>query len=164
MEFWTSTREQFGWRQWPDVVQGLLGFCESSHGSVLLVSDRPDEEIESLLATVGLVRQLAGKDVSIVVASPHPSEEWLGPLKECGIDHVWVIDRSTRPKADRLDGPGKLEAPRAICPALHVRTGERLTLSVCGRHGDRMVLARHHLERWCLGRNEDCPHWRGDDR
>ncbi|MBE0616330.1 MAG: hypothetical protein IH608_00195, partial [Proteobacteria bacterium] len=34
------------------------------------------------------------------------------------------------------------------------------TLSLCGRHRDRMVLVVRHLERWCLGDHETCPHWK----
>lgn len=81
--------------------------------------------------------------------------------KSFGVDQVWVIDRSHSHRNERLLHSRVLDASDRICPALHTRTGEGDSLSVCGRRSDLVVLARHHLDRWCLGHNQECPHWRG---
>jgi hypothetical protein len=57
-----------------------------------------------------------------------------------------------------------VELGGGICPELHAKHEQEVTLSVCGRHKDRMVLARHHFDCFCLAKKEDCPHWQGGPR
>ena len=159
MEFWTRDDNQGWWKEWPDALQGLASLS-ASHVEVLLLSLKPDAELSALIATVRLVRKLVGRAVTIIIASPHPSDEWLRPLKEYGIDHVWLVQRPGAEAQRRGIFARLLEIDNGICPALHSRTSNGTTLSVCGCHSDRMVLARHHFDRWCLRSHRQCPHWR----
>jgi len=161
MEFWTRPDGRTGWKQWPDEVQGLAALLEGKRVGVLLVSDRPDDELKSLTAVVRLLRRLCGGSVSITAASPCPSRAWIESLKESGIDHVWVIDRPRPPGETRLRKPELVESPAWVCPALHARTSRGTAASVCGEHCDRMLLSREHLDHWCLGNHAACPHRRG---
>ncbi len=149
------------WKEWPDAVQGLAALPVSAPAEVLLLALQPDRELPELLAAVRLIRERAGSPVRVVAASPHPSGEWLGPLWDVGVDAVWWIERpgTRKPQANRVAGRPQ-EVRGEVCPALHSRTQDGVTLSVCGRHGDRMVLAARHLERWCLRHHVECPHWK----
>lgn len=159
MEFWTRDDDQLCWKEWPDAVQGLARLPASRLAQVLLFSLEPDAELPSLVATVHLVRKLVGRAVTLIIASPHPSEEWVRPLRESGIDHVWLVERPGSEERVRSAPTPVQEIKSRICPALHSHTSARTTLSLCGCHQDRMVLARYHLERWCLRGHEQCPHW-----
>lgn len=161
MEFWTRNPKQPFWRQWTDAIQCLCGLGDTENGSLLLITDRPKCELGCLVATAGMVKKLAGDAISITVASPYPTWEWITRLKDCGIDHFWTVQRTNGLKRRRIDVSRGLETGPSLCPALHVQVDGQITLSVCGRHCDRMVLARHHLERWCLSHHTECPHWQG---
>ena len=161
MEFWTRKKECRKWRWWPDVVRGLAGIGREEPAGVLLVSQRPLEEMDCLMATLRVVRRLARNGVSVEVASRHPSDSWILPLKQAGVDRVWVLGPAAA-SAGNHPGPGCLtEVPEHLCPGLHARPAGGAELSVCGCHRDLMILASHHLQSWCLGRYPDCPHWRG---
>ena len=162
MEIWTRQEGELGWKPWTDMLQGLASLSRPWAGAVLLVCESPDVEMTSVLATVSLIRRLTGPTTAVIVGSPHPSKEWLTPLAGAGIDQAWILDGHIGGSHSPGDRVGEPAVAANICPALHSRTAEGTTLSVCGRHGDRMVLAHHHLHRWCLGRYLDCPHWRGE--
>lgn len=161
MEVWTRTADQLGWKEWPEPVQGLAWLSDHPVVEVLLVALNPDEELPELTAAVRLIRSTAGTSVRIIVASPHPSEEWVRPLQEIGIDHVWWVARPRPRRVPRHEMTARARGIEgSVCLALHTATEHGVTLSLCGRHRDRMVLAPHHLARWCLDGHETCPHWK----
>ena len=159
MKFWSKSDDQPCWKEWPDTMQGLASLPASRIAEVLLLTLEPDAEVSVLVTTVRLVRKLVGPAVTIVVASPYPSEAWLRPLKEASVDHVWLVERPGRERLGRGEPERVREIGSDICPALHSRAEAGSTLSVCGCRHDRMVLARHHLKRWCLGAYQRCPTW-----
>jgi len=160
MECWTRKDDSTGWRQFADALQGLNGLDPNELSSILLVSDRPKRELDSLRAAIGLARKMAGGSVRVIVASPYPSAEWMAPLATGGANQFWLIGQLNGSSEARLAQPQILDVSMTACPALHVHT-EQSAHSVCARHHDRMVLGRHHLLRRCLGHHQECPHWRG---
>jgi hypothetical protein len=105
-----------------------------------------------------LIQALGGCEVT--VASPHPSPDWAASLEPLGVDHLWVVDQGPMDGATRLRNPTEVRGD--ICPHLHTKPCSATTLSVCGCHHDRLVLARDHLETWCLNGADGCPHLPGD--
>ncbi len=161
MEFWTRAKEQLCWKEWPNPLEGLASLPVHPVEEVLLLALHPDAELSELVATVRVIRKTAGAAVRIIAACPHPSCTWLGQMREAGIDHVWWVARPGSRTAPAHGAPGGgQEVESGVCPALHAKTEDSTTLSVCGSHGDRMVLAARHLERWCLRDHEQCPHWK----
>lgn len=160
MEIWTRQSEQLGWTPWPDIPQGLAAIAAKpdARHDVLLVTTAPGCDHATLIAVLQLIQGLGKCDVT--VASPHPSTDWAETLEPLGVDHLWVVDRATMVHTTRPGNPTEIRA--CICPHLHAKSSGTTTLSVCGCHHDRLVLARHHLESWCLTGGDGCPHLHRD--
>jgi len=158
MELWTRQEHELTWRQWPDILSGLASVLGGFRGEVLILSEAPDLERGQVASVVGIIRQFASGRAGIVVATPHPTKEWIDALDPLGVDRFWVVNGRG---ADRETPPcGTVNAIEAqICPALHAITREKTTLSVCGCRGDRLVRVWPHLTAWCLGEYQRCPHW-----
>jgi len=165
METWTRN-EEGRWKRWSHPGLGLDALANSSPRvvSLLVVGIGPEDD-EQLLAAVRLARRLATGPLEVVAGNVHPSARWLEAVREAGADLTLLVPQ---PKHCRLCKKPPLddvvELGCNICPELHAKHEQKTTLSVCGRHKDRMVLARHHFDRWCLTSKEDCPHWQGEPR
>lgn len=165
METWTRT-ENGGWKSWKHPGLGLDALTRSAKpvATLLVVAGEPEDD-EQLLAAVRLARRLATGRLEIVAGSVHPTARWLEAVQVAGADRALLV---ARPERHRLWGSPQLddavELGTHICPELHATQEQGTALSVCGTHRDRMVLAWHHFERWCLRNKEDCPHWRGAHR
>jgi hypothetical protein len=151
VELWTRS-EGGGWRRSRGLLTGIASLLDDSVEAVLLVGDghHPDDAT----AAVRVARALGDERTAVLAATPHPSARWASSVHEAGAARLLL--------AERGDPAGYEEITLPICPALHASTGDGVALSVCGRHGDRMVLAATHLQRWCLGHNGACPHWRAE--
>ncbi|MBN2499051.1 MAG: hypothetical protein JXR96_30960 [Deltaproteobacteria bacterium] len=156
MEIWTRKRDQLGWTMWPDVLRGLASLRDAPDAKVLLYVETPDEEHDRLVAALKLIRGLEQGHRDIVLASPHPSSDWVDSLRSFGVDHLWTVGHRGADGPAGLDRIAQIQG--GVCPHLHSRTARGVSLSVCGCHHDRMVLARHHLDRWCLRDGRGCPH------
>lgn len=161
MEAWTRKHEDSEWTVWPDLPRALTGLLDESDADVLLLSEEPDLESEELVATVRVLGLLGSHVGHVMVASPYPSTEWVERLRPLGVEHVWVGERARYREEGVIEHVD--EVGDQLCPALHARTRDHVTLSVCGCEKDRMVLARDHLDRWCLDHRESCPHWKRGD-
>lgn len=126
--------------------------------SVLLLTDEPGVEKDSIEAAVKLVYTLAGDDCDLCVASPCPSAWWVESLRSLGA-RVFVLKarRDTR----NFEFPGEMsEIICDVCPHLKTRREQGITLSVCGKHKGRMVVTGKMLDLWCLRNAPECPHRR----
>jgi hypothetical protein len=159
MEIWTRQTDRLGWTPWPDIPQGLAAIAAApAVRHVLLVTTAPGPDHPALVAVLQLIQALGERDVT--VASPHPSTDWIESLEPLGVDHLWVVDQGPLDRETRLRNPTGVRGD--ICPHLHAQSSGAATLSVCGCHHDRLVLARRHLETWCLIGGDGCPHLHGN--
>lgn len=142
-----------GQAAWQGYAEPLLGLAEATEDvcDLVFAVEWPILEVAPVTGAVRLARRLLDPGVSIGIATPHPAGEWLSAAFEAGADSLMMAPDSPR------------YALGDCCPALHQRVRQNEPLSVCGRHRDRMVLAAHHLDRWCLGNHASCPHWRSRD-
>jgi len=165
MEMWTCDG-QGKWKRWSHAGLGLeaVACAGPAVAQVLVVESDPDED-EQILAAIRLTRRLASPAVTVVAGSEHPSADWRESVRRAGADRALLVPLATK-RGRRMSGPleGAQELGDGICPELHALHDPRCALSVCGRHSDRMVLARHHFVRWCLAGKETCPHWQGGAR
>lgn len=157
MEIWTRQREQIGWTPWPELIPGLSSLIDEPDAQILLHTEAPDMERELLIETLRLIHRLAPKTMSVIVASPYPSADLRKSLVPHKVDQFWVMEPHGAFGTATIGNV--MEVADSLCPALHTLIEKQTTLSVCGCHHDRMVLAKHHLERWCLKGKERCPHW-----
>jgi len=165
METWTRN-EKGRWRRWsqPGLALDLITSSSPRVVSLLVIGTGPEDD-EQLFAAVRLARRLATGPLEVVAASVHPSARWRESVREAGVDLALLVPQPQhcllckKPPLDVV-----VELGVGICPELHAKHEQGVTFSVCGRHKDRMVLARHHVERWCLAKKEDCPHWQGEPR
>jgi hypothetical protein len=159
MEIWTRQSDQLGWIPWPAIPQGLAAIAAVPGArQALLVTTAPDADHPAVVAVLQLIQTLGRCEVT--VASPHPSTDWAESLEPLGVDHLWVVDQGPMDRAARVGNPTEVRGN--ICHHLHTKTRGTTTLSVCGCHHDRLVLARYHLETWCLTGGDGCPHLHGD--
>lgn len=164
MELWTRRARRSAWMEWPSVLQALASLQSQPEPEVLLLSEAPDAELAEITAALRLVRQLVPHAATVIVASPHPSSGWRVRLHDLGVDHLWLVESAVGAGAQRPPPTQGQEIDKRVCPALHAQTRDGRTLSVCGRHEDRLVLASRHMTEWCLGNHRACPHWRNGKR
>jgi hypothetical protein len=162
MEMWTRYDSQVDWKEWPDVLSGMAGIRQDEHVEVLFFSECPLHEIEQLFNGIVIVRRLCGKSVSVIVASPYPSHQWVSRLETIGVDQVWVVS-SRQQKYGEVSSDPMAPLTKEACPALHTKEEDGKAISVCGCHNNRRVLVHHHLKRWCLNNKDECPHWNGNE-
>lgn len=160
MRIWTRESGTADWRPWRDALSALEWVAGSWDGVVLLVSDAPDDELPRLLATARLVRRFSGR-ATVVAGSRHPANIWIEALRAAGVEQVWRLDTRDWPGAERHPEERVEVLAEPVCPALHTRTEDGATASVCGRRGDRLVLPRRQLARHCLHDHASCPYWSG---
>lgn len=159
MEMWTRNNSQVDWHECRDIMSGIAGLQSAGEVEILFVSECPLHELEQLLNEINIVRRIFGKSATVIVASPHPSRRWISSVKNADIDQIWEV--SAHHEKYRKNLPDHTEQfANTACPALHIREEGGSTLSVCGCHHDRMILAHHHLQRWCLKNKDECPHWK----
>lgn len=147
---------------WRDAGRSLDDVGDWLPAALLILTDGAAEptDPQDEIAAVRLARRLATGTISIVAGCAHPSADWRDAVRQAGADHAFLVstDRGGH-RGSPLEGA--VEFGDDVCPALHVRRDSKTVLNVCGRHHDRMVLVRRHLDRWCLGRKTECPHWQG---
>lgn len=165
MEMWTQSTDG-RWKRWGHPGAGLDAIASSASGPavVVVIATGPADD-EQLVATIRLTRHVTTGPVRVIAASEHPSPDWVESVRRAGADLTLFAPRPDR-SLFRC-GPAlqdTIELGGGICPALHACTQDEATLSVCGRRNDKMVLARHHFERWCFAAKEDCPHWQRGQR
>jgi hypothetical protein len=164
METWTQD-EEGRWKRWGHPLLGVDAVASSSPRVVafLVVGlGRPDDEL--LPAAIGLARRLADGPITVIAGSTHPCALWLQSVRRAGADRALFLSSVGTRRCDDPPLDGAVELGEGICPALHARDAQKTALSVCGRHRDRMILARHHFDRWCLAAKDECPSWRGTPR
>lgn len=154
------TREQrTRWTRWEDIVAGV-DFATDPRREVDTVVLEEGVDGADIPVLVHLLRRLQPSPVRLIVTTSHPSALRAEAARDAGADQVLLTGghagNGTEPPLR-----GAVELGSRLCPALHESLWQRQTLSVCGEHGDRLVLAPHHLDRWCLAGKEGCPHWRG---
>lgn len=162
MEIWTHIAGGT-WQRWDDLALGLEAASRTAPrvDQVLLIGGTAADD-RSIGATLRLVRQLAHEPVTVTAGHAHPSRDWRRSVGEAGADRaILVVGPTMQAARDKPPLEDALDLGANICPALHVRYAREATLSVCGRHKNRLVLAASHLKRWCLSRKEACPHWQG---
>lgn len=165
MKMWTDDGHG-EWRAWSHAEIGLDAVAAATPlgGRVFAIENGPDED-EQLLALIRLIRRLGQGRVVVIAASQHPSACWRNSVLQAGADmalFVPALEKHGRQDINPLRD--SLELGDSVCPELHARSVSGVTVSVCGRHQDRMVLARHHFDCWCLRTKDRCPHWRGEVR
>ncbi|MBF0213515.1 MAG: hypothetical protein HQM00_08120 [Magnetococcales bacterium] len=135
-----------------------------SDSQIILHSDNPEQEQDELIAVLDLLKEYATEKPMVATSTPYPTVVWQERMAALGFAHLWVA-------SERLDGrrdPDPLQffaLERGLCPLLHIRSdlsGQRAA-SVCGACDDRMVLAIHHLRRWCMTEPNVCP-WKSGER
>lgn len=158
MELWMRNGNGSSWEHWRDVLVGIEQAARAAPRAVVFATTGDPAEEPALLSALRLVRRLAASVPDVVVMSAHPSKAAFEKVAEEGSAQMYLLS-----SAKFGDGPPvRVERDRvssAVCPALHVCPEGGRVLSVCGRWYDKMVLARHHLNRWCLDRHDSCPHW-----
>lgn len=161
MKIWIKYNNEDAWKEWFDVLTGIASIRPYEQVDVLFVIGRPLHEMETLLSGIAIVRRICGTAVSVLAICPCPSLQWISQLKSVGVDSVlgeWAVS-SRGQRIVRVSCQDEVRLTEDACPALHTIENEKEAHSVCGRHNDRMVLAHHHLEKWCLENKDECPHW-----
>ncbi|MBF0165923.1 MAG: hypothetical protein HQM01_15705 [Magnetococcales bacterium] len=129
---------------------------------VILYSQAPLLEMDELRALVEVIHDY-GQGGEVVAATAHPDSTWRQRLHDQGVTRFWAVAPEDAGGSGRPLDPTRFIEIRAeaICPLLHTLEHASGSYSVCGGQEDRMVLAMHHLRKWCVTRPHVCP-WRGD--
>ncbi|RJO68787.1 MAG: hypothetical protein C4523_06925 [Myxococcales bacterium] len=158
MEVWVKTIPGDSWRRERGALIALERLTEGKEAALLLVADKPDLDLPQLLATLRLMQQLSIDAERIALATASPSAAWLAPLAEGGLKHLILRSKKAPEQPDEGRRVAVAELLHHLCPYLHARTSNGVTLSACGLGHDRIVLADHHLDSWCLHQGHGCPH------
>lgn len=154
MEIWTYD-EAGGWIGWARAALGLDAIVSAaSPTDQMLVVQRSPADEDEVCAVIGLARRLCNGTLTVTAGHEHPSTRWRDSVRQAGADRAVLVSDGARVPLDDATEVGD-----QLCPELLVDPGPT-RLSVRERYRDRMVLARHHFDRWCLAGKELCPHWR----
>lgn len=159
MEVWTKEKPEDNWRREKGVLLALEALLENPAAQTLVVADKPDLDLPQLKATLRLAGKLGVDFARVHFAAAHPSLSWIETLAGFGLQHLALFSISSKESPPRelvSHSIGRLKS--VLCPWLHVKTAEEVTLSICGAHFDRLVLVDQHLKQWCLRNAQDCPH------
>jgi hypothetical protein len=127
---------------------------------MILAVEWPILEGRSLASAVRLAKRLGHCDLQIGVATSNPAGEWLSRAFEEGANFLAIESPGDLVQEGGLGASSQRLNLHDCCPELHQRIRRNTPLSVCGCHQDRMVIAGHHLARWCLKNHGACPHWK----
>lgn len=164
METWTKDAGGENWRHWSHPVLGLDAVAGAFPRivAILVVGFGPSDQ-KQLFASIRLARRLAAGPLEVVAGSVHPTLSWVESVLQAGAGLALLVSEPERGRLSRKPPLGDVvELGSAICPELRAKHELDVTLSVCGRHNDRMVLAQHHFKRWCLAAKDECPHRQGE--
>jgi hypothetical protein len=141
--------------------QGIRDWLEQEHrnpdATFALYMENPAGQWDSVRNAVTAAGEQNVPVHSILLVTRHLTRDVANKLHEAGFAHVILTKRN---QGIQSDSPVfSLETIKdTICPLLHVVESHGVTMSVCGAHNDRMVLAPHHMNRWCLAGMDDCTH------
>jgi len=159
MRIWTRKKGEATWPPQPDPLQGLLQLSKTSHGELLVFTGAPQTDLAAIKALAQLAHKVATSPVMIVVTS-HPSADWIEGLARVGVELVQYCEEPGDEALSLRTAEPVSELLHRLCPALHTRGREQVTLSVCGRFHDRMVLRPSWIRAWCIRDRSTCPFWR----
>jgi hypothetical protein len=157
MEFWIRSRDDGRLDAVDGQLRTLLRLSEVPDHSLLLASFSPASEYRELTSFLRLAGKLGTDLADIVILTAHPSSAWLRDLAEDGFGDL-RFSVADDPEAFRPPGIEVGAAAGAVCPELHVACYHERTLSVCGAHGDRLVLSPRHMSKWCMSQHGCCPY------
>lgn len=163
LAIWIYQEENLDWRMQQDPFVALAVIVdEAFDGQVLITSQYPDSDRERIVSILRIIRAHRN-DLTIIVGTPHPTIELNKLFMENGASNVWATNTIYPAAAEdaRIDLSEKIPLNRAICPALHLKKGDPIELSVCGKRNDRLILVMSTFKKWCLADYESCPYWRG---
>lgn len=162
MTFWMYEEARREWHEKENVLVALaIAFRPEWRGQILLTSQQPSTEKEVVCATLEIIRRVRN-DLPVIVGTPHPTIRLAEEFRNSGATELWAVNLGHAGVAARpaLEFADRMSINQPICPALHIREGEPLELSVCGKRGNRLILVMGHFRKWCLSNYQTCPYWR----
>jgi hypothetical protein len=153
--------EQTGkWTKCTGVFSGLQ-HAAASHGALVgIYSNDPEAAMQEITGTMKRAAECGIAQEAVCLITPHPTLDALHHLADWKQARLLVAFLPARTDADPAQAIAVGELCESVCPLLHCTRGNNVVLSVCGAHNDRMVLAEHHMQAWCLTGHAQCPHYR----
>ncbi len=148
--------EHEGWKYFVDPLQ-LLARTEGKDSHIIFRVEWPILESMALVSAVSLARRVLGEGVRVDVATPHPNVEWLLPAFGAGAERLFLAQQSCQIPWCGPEAGDSGYALSAVCPAMAQQVVRNHPVSLCRRHPGGMVVASHHLKRWCTGHRAECP-------
>lgn len=155
MELLTCMSDRDAWVPFPGVLQGLR-LSRASSSELLLYTEDPVADLGEMAAFVSLFKVCGGAIDRLRVASPYPSPVWIGGLRADGVRRVFFAPGFHGAPASSISRAVLVEAPRDLCPALHVRGFDGRAASVCGCRFDLLLLGRKQFTEQCFARWSAC--------
>jgi hypothetical protein len=157
MMVWIRPTAEMSWTRYNDTVVAMAMLVSRPESMACIQASNLDACKERLRAMMLILRKAGFEPNRIIVSTDHPSIEHLAPLADDGVGYFQLVERT---EGSRPEGTPEAAAAllARLCPALHCRSFDGTGASTCARHGDRMLVGRQHMRRWCTGRFEDCPH------
>jgi hypothetical protein len=163
MVLWVYKKYLQEWEEQKNVFFTLSKIIEPTwNDDVLISSDNVSKDHETITSMIDIIRH-AQKEITLIIGIPHPTKEFFNRCMQRGASEVWAINDSTGTERTYTTNNSKLpiKTGETICPALHVKDGDPIELSVCGKRNNRLILVMHHFRQWCRANYMECPHWQG---
>jgi hypothetical protein len=156
MVIWTRPAVETSWTRCADPLVAMAMMVSRPGSMACIQASNLDESRERLRAMMLVLRRAGFDPGRLIVSTDHPSIEHLSPLAADGVAFFQLVESCGSLPEGTPEAAAALLA--RLCPALHCRSFDGRSASTCGRHGDRMLVGRQHMRRWCLARFDDCPH------
>lgn len=127
---------------------------------ILIATTGAHDEYESIISTLKIIRK-SKQGLHIIIGIAHPTAESVHDFLEHGASEVWAVNIGGQGVKRKYDLRDTLTIRKNVCPALHIKDGDPIELSVCGKRNNRLILVMHHFKKWCLADYNTCPYWLG---
>ena len=158
---WTYHDEHQDWVEEKNLFDAIERIIDTSwKRQVLIATTGSPNDFKTVISTLKIIRRFKD-NVHVIVGMAHPTTEYVHDLLEHGANEIWAVNSADRGFKREFDLSDSLTINKKVCPALHIKSGDPIELSVCGKRNNRLILVMHHFKKWCLADYTTCPHWLG---
>lgn len=158
MKLWIFNEQSKEWEKDYPLLEALkICLLEDFYGMAFLISKSEPKQQTSLTSILEILKRFK-PSMHVSVRVSYPTKKLIEELRECGADAIQVYDGTSDRFLDTdINDENGLTVSCPVCPALRMKNGNSVVLSVCGKRNDRLIPAR----KWRLSDYSECPNWKG---
>ncbi|MBF0610557.1 MAG: hypothetical protein G8345_02535 [Magnetococcales bacterium] len=142
------------------LLERMYAAVQQPDYGVVLFSNNPEQEMNQMVATVGLLLQWRSANGVIVAATSHPTAQWQEKMRQLGTHQQWAVANPSPMLTSSHILSSMIVIRAEPCPFLRNRVTTEGTLSICGACAHSKVVSIPHFRKWCLSDPSTCPSYK----